>query len=601
MPRKQFHPHPYQQECIDTSLGWIAAGRRRHILELPTGGGKTLVAGALMSASRTVAQKRPLLMIVPALDLVEQTRKKFTRFFFSEFDVGVLQGERNLIGRPVMIASLDSLSKPNRLAALRRSVGNVPFGLIIADECHVEILGEAYDRVLSALMDDQTALVGLSATPYRGDKRSLLRVFPDDVAYSIDWLDLVIAGYLADVASYDVDTQLDLSNVENLGELLDKRGELPDRVTRQFESAYHYQKIYEMWKHVAAGKRTIVYAGSVKAAYGWKDFLEDQGHTGQVETITAKTKEREPLYQRLREGTITFLTNCRVMRMGLDIPQIECIIIDCPMNRGDFTQTLGRGLRLWERKDTLIFINASDRHHVLATVGKLTGIYAGVIPSVRHAMKEQIEKEAAAAAGEEAAIEGGEEMAAPESVKKEGKASLLLQLHQVRARSRDLFVASGWTVHPASGLLTKAAAGGARIEVEPVGALYQASYVSPGGRHELLSPRPVEARLAKRFGELRLRARASDVRQREAPLGSIPEHREIISQEHWRYLKSRQIHPLPTTYEDARAVHMRELHFQRIDRILRDPQMALERKQGRLVVGFYAEVGDVQIKRTGRR
>ncbi len=126
---RQLRPH--QVAILDRLRDSLRSGRRRPMVQAPTGAGKTVVAGAIVRGS--LAKSRRILFVVPALSLIDQT----VRSFFAEgiHDVGVIQGSHPMTdaSKPVQVASIQTLQ--------RRAIP--PFDIVVVDEAHrwFEMLG----------------------------------------------------------------------------------------------------------------------------------------------------------------------------------------------------------------------------------------------------------------------------------------------------------------------------------------------------------------------------------------------------------------------------------------------------------------------------
>src|SRR5580700_4028038 len=114
---------PHQTYAIEKLRRSIGSGKRRPVLQAPTGCGKTLVAAAIVEAA--LAKQKRVIFVVPALALVDQT----VQAFWDEgiCDVGVIQGAHPMTdwSRPVQVASVQTLQ--------RRQIPG--FDVAIIDEC----------------------------------------------------------------------------------------------------------------------------------------------------------------------------------------------------------------------------------------------------------------------------------------------------------------------------------------------------------------------------------------------------------------------------------------------------------------------------------
>jgi DNA repair protein RadD len=94
------------------------------MVQSPTGGGKTMIATTITVGLSSIG--RPVLFVVPAIELVDQTVEKFWNVGIR--DIGVMQASHAMTdrSRPVQVASLQTLMRRERPAA----------DLVFIDEAH---------------------------------------------------------------------------------------------------------------------------------------------------------------------------------------------------------------------------------------------------------------------------------------------------------------------------------------------------------------------------------------------------------------------------------------------------------------------------------
>ena len=149
----------YQEDAIATVSGQIdTEGKHRHILCLPTGGGKTECA--IYLADLMVRAEERVMFVADRLTLIDQTVKRFRS---AGYRVGVMQGDSDGdLWAPIQIASAQTLE-----ARTPPDTGGNPFqsyGMIIVDEAH-----DQRTRMAEWIrgVEWPTVAVGLSATPLR--------------------------------------------------------------------------------------------------------------------------------------------------------------------------------------------------------------------------------------------------------------------------------------------------------------------------------------------------------------------------------------------------------------------------------------------------
>src|SRR5512145_1308386 len=161
-------PRPYQYEAVAALLAATARGVQRPLLVLPTGTGKTIVFALLV-------QRRPgrSLILAHRDELIHQAVAKL-HLVDPTLPLGVVQAARDEHAAPTVVASVQTLSRRSRLARL------VPdFQTIVIDEAH-HAPAPTYRRILEycrAWHPDGPLVVGVTATPERGDHHSLRAVF----------------------------------------------------------------------------------------------------------------------------------------------------------------------------------------------------------------------------------------------------------------------------------------------------------------------------------------------------------------------------------------------------------------------------------------
>ena len=79
---------PHQSQAIEMLRQSLGSGKRRPVLQAPTGFGKTKLAAALVEGA--LAKQKRVIFTVPALSLVDQTVQAF--WDDDVRDVGVIQG-----------------------------------------------------------------------------------------------------------------------------------------------------------------------------------------------------------------------------------------------------------------------------------------------------------------------------------------------------------------------------------------------------------------------------------------------------------------------------------------------------------------------------
>lgn len=383
----------YQVDCLARVDRAAARGVRRQLGVAATGLGKTVIFVAL---ARQMGVRT--LILAHRDELIEQAAAN-VRQWWPDIDVGIVKGGMDETHCTVVVASVQTISRGNRLArltaeSLLRPV--TPFGLVVVDEAH-HTAAASYRIVLDALgcgQPDGPLLLGVTATPDRGDGKGLDDLF-DEVtfAYDIKWG--IARGYLSDLRGLRVRLQADLSKLKvtagdyNAGQ-----------AGRMLEDADAPALIARAWQAHAAGRRTLVFTPTVATAEAVVAEFVGLGVRAAVVSGDMPMEDRRRILREYSAGVIDVVANCAVLTEGYDEPRTDCIVVARPTkSRALYTQMVGRGTRRHpDKTDCLVIdvVGATDMHD-LVTVPSLFGIerpervYEGD-GTVSDALAEQIER-----------------------------------------------------------------------------------------------------------------------------------------------------------------------------------------------------------------
>ncbi|MBU3694070.1 MAG: restriction endonuclease subunit R [Rhodocyclaceae bacterium] len=199
----------YQIDCIDTLCREIAAGRRKLLVEMATGTGKTRTAAAFIKRLFEAGAVTRVLFLVDRIPLATQTEDAFAEHL-RDFPAYVLRaGRRFQDEKRITITTLQSMVN------IYRDYSAGYFDLVISDECHRSIYGK-WSGVLKHFDGIQ---VGLTATPcvanpegFGDDEdklfiRDTLRFFEvDRPTFSYKMKDAIRDGYLVPYQIYKAQT-----------------------------------------------------------------------------------------------------------------------------------------------------------------------------------------------------------------------------------------------------------------------------------------------------------------------------------------------------------------------------------------------------------
>ena len=337
--------HPHQQRALEDLRCSLASGKKRPMLQAPTGFGKTLTAAHIVQGA--LGKGKRVAFVVPALSLIDQTVSAFEAEGIE--CVGVMQGchECTDFDQPVQVCSAQTLA--------RRKKPNVD--LVIVDEAH--LMFKAILKWMAEPTMARVPFIGLSATPW---SKGLGKHF-DHVIVAASTRQLIEAGYLAPFKAF-APSDVDLSGVSTvagdfhegqLGEALDRPQLVGD--------------IVETWLRLGEGRPTICFCVNRKhAQHVCERFIEAGVAASYVDGQTLR-EDREAVFERFRSGETRIIVNVAVLTAGVDFPNASCIIDARPTkSRMRFVQSLGRGLRTAPGKTDCLILDHAGNHLRLGMV-----------------------------------------------------------------------------------------------------------------------------------------------------------------------------------------------------------------------------------------
>lgn len=293
----------HQTRSITLLRQAIAAGRRRPMLKVPTGGGKTRTAGSIIQSARERGKR--VLFVVDAISLIDQTVQAFWELGLT--DIGVIQASHAMTdwSKPIQVASVQTLQ--------RRGMPKVD--IVIVDEAHVR--NRWLEEQLSTIPD--VPVIGLSATPW---SKGLGLVY-DELIAPVSMRELIDEGRLLDFRVF-APSHPDLSGVSVTGG--DYNGkQLGDRMNAPGLVA----DIVSTWLKLGEDRPTLCYC--VDRAHAKKvqaRFLE-AGVTAEYIDMAIDAHDRRAIQGRLERGETKVVCNIATLTKGVDW-KIGCIIIARP-------------------------------------------------------------------------------------------------------------------------------------------------------------------------------------------------------------------------------------------------------------------------------
>jgi DNA repair protein RadD len=315
---------PRQLAAIAGIREAIREGHRRIVVQLPTGGGKTVIAAHIIASA--LSKSKRAMFVCPAINLVNQTLKSFESQGIRS--VGVIQAnhERTDWSQPVQIASVQTL--------IRRSMPEV--NLVIIDEVHQNFDG--LNEILDSEAWTTKVVIGLSASPWTK-------------GMGLRWTKLIVAGttsemieegWLCPFTVFAPEHSPDLSAVKVVKGEYDE-AQLVDALSEKEIVA----DVVKTWLERGPGRKTFLYAVNRQHARLLQEQFEDAGvRCGYMDGMSTP-EERLETFRQYDADEIKIIASVGTLIVGVD-KIVLCLIVAVAIARSEikWVQLFGRGLRI---------------------------------------------------------------------------------------------------------------------------------------------------------------------------------------------------------------------------------------------------------------
>lgn len=426
----EFGRRYYQQIAINRSVQSILQCKRRVLLTMATGTGKTIVAFQIcwklwnQKWNKSGDHRRPRILYLADRNILIDDPKDKT---FSPFGDARYKIENGLVvkSREMYFAIYQALAQDERRPGLYKEFSPDFFDLILIDECH---RGSARDesnwREILEYFEPAYQL-GMTATPLREENRDTYRYFGNPI-YTYSLRQGIDDGFLAPYRVHRIVTTFDAVGWRPTKGELDRYGrEIPDEEyqTKDFERAVALKArteaiakhLTEFLKKTDRFAKTILFcvdqehADEMRRALGNLNADLVQQHPDYVCRVTADEGDigRGHLgrFQDPERLTPVILTTSQLLTTGVDAPTCKNVVLARIVgSMTEFKQIIGRGTRVRDDYGKLYF-------SILDYTGSATRLFADPDFDGEPALatQEQIDDRGAP-------VEGTEEVVQPEEI-----------------------------------------------------------------------------------------------------------------------------------------------------------------------------------------
>jgi len=369
---KPMEPRYYQEIAVNAASSAIFAGKRKVLLTLATGTGKTFIAYQIARRVWETQRPHPKILFLADRDvLLNQARNRD----FANFGEARHRIQRNpKTAYEMYFALYQALDVDKEEGELYQQYPKNFFDYVIIDECHrgSSTEGGEWRKILDYF--DSAVHIGMTATPKREEDNKDTYDYFGPPVYTYSLKQGIEDGFLAPYMIHRVNLEIDIHGYTPKPGEKDLDGKpLEDRVytykdfdrilvvdERRKAVAKHLIEFLE--KNNRKYDKTILFCQNSEHALAMTKLLRNysgEAHDYCVRIVSAEGEVGRQYLDHFQTPSKDFpviAVTSRLMSTGVDVPTCRIIALDKSINSiTDFKQIIGRGTRVFEDKQKMWF------------------------------------------------------------------------------------------------------------------------------------------------------------------------------------------------------------------------------------------------------
>jgi superfamily II DNA or RNA helicase len=296
----------------------------------PTGAGKTV-----MMALAGQKMPKPALLLQHTIELVAQNSKTFFKVDRRQ-ELAFFTADKKTIARQGWTFGM--------MQTVVNHIDDMPaFGSVMIDEAH-HASSDSYLKIIASLRKKNPSILigGVTATPKRGDKKTLKTVF-NNVCDEITLIELIESGFLVKPRGYviDIGVRDDLKGVRKQATDFDM-----DEVAKIMDRSVVTDQVIKHWKEQAGDRQTVVFCANLAHARHTCEAFQAAGVDARLVSSKMPEGERRDTLADFDKMNFQVIVNVAVLTEGWDCQPVSCVVLLRPSSfQSTMIQMVGRGLR----------------------------------------------------------------------------------------------------------------------------------------------------------------------------------------------------------------------------------------------------------------
>lgn len=333
---KEVTPNLMQRQALE-NLKILRNYEKKGLLISATGTGKTYLSAFDVKN----ANPQRVLFIAHRKTILQKAKETYENILRDKKIV--IYGEEEYDGADIVFAMIQTLSKENHMKKFSPEY----FDYIVVDEVH-HGGAKSYQNILNYFIPK--FLLGMTATPERGDNFDIYKLFDNNIAYEIRLHDALKEELLCPFHYFGI------SDIEVDGELINEKSGIKKLTTS--ERVNHILEKSKFYGYSGDKIHGLIFVSRVEEALILEEKFQERGIKCVALTGDDSDEKREKTIVQLEKGEIEYIITVDIFNEGVDIPCINQVILLRPTESAIvYIQQLGRGLRKYPDKEYVVILD----------------------------------------------------------------------------------------------------------------------------------------------------------------------------------------------------------------------------------------------------
>lgn len=333
---KEITPNLMQRQALE-NLKALRNYERRGLLISATGTGKTYLSAFDVKN----ANPQRVLFIAHRKTILNKAKEAFENILRDKRVV--IYGEDDIENADIIFGMIQTLSKENHLIKFSPDY----FDYIVVDEVH-HGGAKSYQTLINYFTPK--FLLGMTATPERGDNFDIYKLFDNNIAYEIRLHDALKEELLCPFHYFGI------SDIEIDGELINEKSAIK-KLTAS-ERVNHILEKSRFYGYSGEKLHGLIFVSRVEEAQLLREKFQERGVKCEALIGDDSDEKRERTITQLENGEIDYIITVDIFNEGVDIPCVNQVILLRPTESSIvYIQQLGRGLRKYLDKEYVVILD----------------------------------------------------------------------------------------------------------------------------------------------------------------------------------------------------------------------------------------------------